>query len=621
MIEWGYYKSVSAIYPTTHDRDMKLTEEAKYFEGRYADGSVQLYEGLTYKQRDIIKLADFYSLSRYTTGQKDELSRDKPFFNTVNFRVTLAKTATEFDIKDFRASSDDSQAWVKTMLLNRELYKWMKKTRFSRFLNKYAYVRPKYGGVLYKKVFKELDGAEELCLEVCDWRNTFTDQVDITGSPIIEKHYLSPLDFYAKKGVWDNVDEALELFDEKRAKYGDDQAPDRLEVWEVTGVMSENVYRDAQGKAETKSGDHEYSLQKHFVLVDDDRELVFYSTKPKELGYRYLAWEEVPGRGLGRGIIEDSEEGQVWVNDLVIKQKNTMDIAGKVLIKTDADNIASNILEVDDGKIFKLEEGRDMAAIQLAPAALGNFSNIIEMWNSQMDKQSSTFDANTGEQPPSGTPYSQTALLNQVAQRPFAFRQEEAGIDLEEAFNDWVIPHIIKRLEGEHLLAEEFDEEELKIIDESFGNKMAREVAKEMLLNFQQFTQEDVDQVKTQAIEKTQKSGAKRYIKIPKGYFKGWEGRITLNITNEQQNKANVLQSLSTILQTVSQSYNPQTGTFAILDNPVLSKLFGTIVDTAAVPGISPVSLGLGSPKASKTVTPPATPVSAPQMAPVEPTM
>ena len=122
---------------------MKIIDEVKYFEQRYTEGSVQLYEGLTYKQRDLVKKADFYTLSRYTTGQKDELQRDKPFFNVVNFRLTLAKTATEFDIKDFRATSDDTQAWVKTMLLNREMYKWMKKTRYSRFLNKYAYVRPK----------------------------------------------------------------------------------------------------------------------------------------------------------------------------------------------------------------------------------------------------------------------------------------------------------------------------------------------------------------------------------------------------------------------------------------------------------------------------------------------
>lgn len=593
---------------------MDIYDQTRYLAGRYTDGSVQLYEGLVYKQRDLIRTADFYSLSRYLTGQKDELNRDKPFFNTVNFRVTLAKTATEFDIKDFRASSDNNKAWAQTMLINRELYKWMKKTRFSQFLNKYAYVRPKYGGVLYKKVMR--DG--ELYLEVCDWRNTLTDQVDIIGSPIIENHYLSPLDFINKRGTWDGdaIDHALEIFNEKRAQGGDDEAPMRLMVQEVTGVFSHATYLEATGKEAADEDADRYYLQKHFLLVDEDDdncEYVLYSQKPKELDYRYLAWEEVTGRGLGRGVIEESEEGQVWVNDLVIKQKNTMDLAGKVQAVTDSDKVGENMLEVDDGKIWHIEEGKSMNKLELAPAALGYFDNIITQWESQMDKANSTFDANTGEQPPSGTPYSQTALLNQVAQRPFAFRQEEAGIDLEEAFNTWVIPHVIKQIEGEHMLAEDFDEEELAAIDDAFGNKMARQAAKDMLLNMQQFTQDDIDQIKAENIENARKGGTKRHVKVPSGFFDGWEGKVTLNITNEQENKAAVLQSLSQILNTVSQSFNPQTGQFAILENPTLAKLFGMIVDKAAV-GISPIELGIGGPQKPQKAPQAA---QAPDMAPL----
>lgn len=600
----------------------KLIDEVDYLLAQYTDDSVQLYEGLSYNTRDIIKTADFYSLSRYLSGMTDDLGRDKQFYNTVNFRVTVAKTATEFDIKDFVASSDDTSVWVQTMLFNSEAYNWMKNSRFSVFLNKYAYVRPKYGGVLYKKIEKD----DDLRIEVCDWRNVRVDQVNVIGSPIIEMHYLSPLDFYDKRDVWNNTSDAMALFDQKRKKK--DEAVSRLEVMEVTGVMSENVWRAANGLKETKNGDNNYFLQKHFLLNDEDEQMVFYSTKPKELGYRYLAWEEVPGRSLGRGIIEESEEGQTWINDAILKQKNAMDIAGKVLIKTDADNVANNILEVDDGKIFKLEPGRDMTAMQLAPAAIGQYQNMVEMWNTQMDKATSTFDANTGEQPPSGTPYSQTALLNQVAQRPFAFRQEESAIDLEEMFNEWVVPHIIQRIKKSHLLASDFDEQELAIIDESIGNKVGRTIAKQAAFsalnkaittgssNPVPFTQDDIDLVGTQIQDNMRSQGAKRRIKIPDNFFDGWKGKITLNIDNEQQNKANVLNSLSSILQTVSASYNPQTGTFAILENPTLAKIFGTIVDTAGI-GISPVELGIGAPQ--KPQPAPAQPAQAPQMAAEQP--
>lgn len=596
---------------------MKLFEEARFLEGLYSDSSVKLYENLEYNTRDIIKLADFYSLSRYMTGMKDDLGRDKSFYNVVNFRVTIAKTATEFDIKDFVASSDDLTQWVQTMLFNREAYRWMKESRFSRFLNKYAYTRPKYGGVLYKKTEKD----SELSIDVCEWRNLLVDQVNIIGSPIIEKHYLTPLDFYDKRGVWKNIDEVLELFEESRQKE-DDEAVNRLEVWEITGILPENLYREATGEKEPE--ENTYSLQKHFILATEDKkkEIVLYSSKPKELGYRYLAWEEVPGRGLGRGVIEESEEGQVWTNDSILKQKNTMDIAGRVIIKTDADNVANNILEVDDGKIFKLEAGRDMTAMQLAPAAIGQYQNMVDLWNNQLDRATSTFDANTGEQPPSGTPYSQTALLNQVAQRPFAFRQEEAAIDLEEMFNDWVVPNIIKKIKKAHILVSDFDEETLSAIDESFANVEQKKYAKKALgklleesLSGQAGAEipditEGMEQVRKSSIVNQQRHGAKRYIEIPDDFFEGYVGKMTLNISNEQQNKSAVLQSLSSILNTVTQSFNPNTGTFAVLENPTLAKIFGSIIDTAGV-GLSPAELGIGRTSTMTTQSPAPAPAPA----------
>lgn len=603
---------------------MLIYDEVEYLEGVYCDTPVQLYDNLEYNTRDIIKMSDFYSLSRYMNGQKDDLGRDKGFYNVVNFRVTIAKTATEFDIKDFVASSDDATQWVQTMLFNREAYKWMKESRFSKFLNRFAYVRPKYGGVLYKKTEKDGD----LKIEVCDWRNVFFDQVDLLGSPIIERHFMSPLDLYNKKGVWDNVDEAIDLLLEKKKEK--DEAVDRLEVWEVTGVMSENAYREAKGM--DLLDEDEFTLQKHFILMDDndkEKEIVFYSNKPKEVGYRYLAWEEVTGRALGRGVIEEAEEGQVWVNDAMQKQKNTMDIAGRVLIKTNADNIANNILEVDDGKIFKLDDGKDMGAIQLAPSALGNWGNLVDMWNGQMDKATSTFDANTGEQPPSGTPYSQTALLNQVAQRPFAFRQEEAAIELEDMFNEWVVPHLLKKIKKQHILVADFDDKTLEAIDESFANHKKRQVMKETGMNALEkalsgelgaelpVLEDEAETAKQETLTNLKGQGAKRYIEVPDNFFDGFAGKMTLNISNEQQNKAAIMQSLSQILQTVAQSYNPQTGEFTILEDPTLAKIFGTLIDKAGA-GISPTELGIGRPKGNGATSNPAPQPTQPLELPVE---
>jgi hypothetical protein len=315
----------------------------------------------------------------------------------------------------------------------------------------------------------------------------------------------------------------------------------------------------------------------------------------------------MPGRGLGRGVIEDAEEAQVWTNDSVINEKNAMDLAGKVVLKTNSKKIGNNILDIDNGKIIELEDGKDINALNLAPSALGEFQNQLEKWKQQADLSTSSFDAIVGEQPPSGTPYSQTALLNQVASKPFDYRREEAGIFITEIFEDWVIPYLIKKLNKKHLLVSDFSEDELNAIDPAYAIKQANKQVIKGLTQGQPTTPEQYQQTIQQ--EKDKLSGSKRYFKIPDGYFDDIEAKVTVVTTNEQKNKAAVLQSLSTVLQTVQASFNPNTGTFGVLEDPVLSKVFGTILELSGA-GLSPISLGLGktksaSPMGQQTQTPP----------------
>lgn len=293
------------------------------------------------------------------------------------------------------------------------------------------------------------------------------------------------------------------------------------------------------------------------------------------------------GRGLGRGVIEDAEEAQVWTNDAVKNEKNAMDLAGKVVLKTTSKKIGNNILEIDNGKIFELEDGKELEVLNLTPSALGEFGNQIEKWKEQADGATSSYDSITGEQPPSGTPYSQTALLNQVASKPFDYRREEAGIFLSELFEDWIIPYLVKRLKKNHILATDFDEDELAMIDKDFQMSRANEKIKEMIMNDHYPTQEEY-----QAIMESEKIlGVKRYLEMPDNYFDDIEAKVTIDPTGEMRNKQAILTSLSTIMGDVVKSFNPQTGTFGVFDDPRLAKIFNTIVELSGA-GISPASFG-----------------------------
>lgn len=570
--------------------EYKIYEDIKEFKKNYETGSINILSGLTFSQNQKLRMCEFYSNSRYLNSLQDE-----PFYNIVNFRVTLAKVATDTDTKDIQITSDDPKHFVESMLLNKECYEWMKRTNFGLILNQMGYKRPKYGGVIVKKT--EVDG--ELKIECLDWRNIFTDQVDILSNPIGECHYMSPKDLLSMRGVWDagEIEDCVEAFSKqskntKNSKQQDAPAG-KIEVYEVHGEFPLSYFNELKGKKVKDGDEYEYVRLVTYFGEINNKCYYFFAEKETDLSHDYLPWEKMEGRALGRGVIEDAEEAQVWTNDSIKNEKLAMDLAGKVVLKSTTKKLANSVLEVDHGKIFELDPNTDMGVMNLAPAALGHYDALITKWRDQVDRATSSFDANTGEQPPANTPYSQTALLNQVASRPFDYRREEMGIFLTRIFEKWVIPYLVKKLYSKHLLVSDFTEDELDYIDSRFAEVEARKATKNALLQTppQIVSPMSEELMKEKIKADLSKNGSRRYIQIPDGFFEGIQAKVTVVTTNEQRNKAAVLQSLSSLLQTIMPSYNPQTGTFAVLENPVLSGIFKTIVEISGS-GISPVMLG-----------------------------
>ena len=167
------------------------------------------------------------------------------------------------------------------------------------------------------------------------------------------------------------------------------------------------------------------------------------------------------------------------------------------------------------------------------------------------------------------------------------------GIFLTELFNDWIIPEITKDINQEWILSAEFGPEELQKIDQRFGTYKANEAVKEKLMNLEidtSFTAEDYEQSIEAFKAIVQETDSTRFLEIPKGYFKDFKFQVSVVTTNESKNKAAQLESLSKILADVSNTFNPQTGTFAMLENPALASIFAKIVEKAGA-DISPVTL------------------------------
>lgn len=549
----------------------KILREVDNIVSSYEKDQIEIVEGLTFNQHKELKEIEFYSNSRYLNGQRDTLSREKPFYNIVNYRVTVATVATDLDIKDIQVVADDEKNAVKSFIFQKEIFKWMKEHDFAKTLNEMGKTRAKYGGLLVKKC--EKDG--ELDIQVVQWKNAVTDQVDIKNGVIIEKHYLTPVELSERKEAWDNIEDVIEQHRKLKKN-------DRIEVLEVHGQFTKAILNDAL-EEEVKDGDDmEFTRQIYHIAKVGNKRFILSSDEEKELPYKYLAWDVVPGRALGKGVVEESKEAQVWTNDSIIAEKNAMELAGKVILKTNSKKVGNNALtDLDNGHIVILEENKDLTTLQLLPSALPQFNNSIERWKDQANNATSTYNANTGEQVPSGTPYSQTALLNQVASKPFDYRREEMGIFLTELFNDWIIPHISKKINREHLLASDYSDEELKIIDESFSTKTANERTIEKIMAGKIVTREEYEAYRQFLKTNLNTKGSRRFLEIPKDYFKDMKAKLTVITTGEQKNKMAILESLNTILVTALKAPN-------LVSPEFINKVFARILEISGA-GISPI--------------------------------
>ena len=537
-------------------------------------GTVQITAGLTFNAYQTIKKILFYTESKYESGQKDRRGKLKPFFNIVNFRVNVATRATDLDTKDIQIVADEPQFMPMSFLLQKEVYNWMKDVNFAKTLNEMGSTRAKFGGVLVKKCMEQEEGEEEeLELEVVDWRNVIVDPAN-PDDMVIEKHYLNENELAEKDGAWDGVREAIDLVRKLPEK--------KLEVFEVTAELPEAYSPDGGDK-------YTYRIQKFFMYnkARGGKAVILYHEFLDEFPYKYLAWENINGR-LGRGIVEDGFEAQQWTNDAVIKEKEAMELGSKVIFKSTDPSIQNNILsEVENGQIIKIAPNTDLSIANTITNNLPEFRALIQSWDSQLEKTTSTFNAVTGETMPSGTAYRTTAILNQEATSMFDYRREEMGIFLVEIFTDWIIPYLLKKFNKAHILNAEFTAEELVAIDESYSNYRANEEAIKTMESGTPVYAEDYAKLVEAEKLILKKGKSNRFLDIPKGYYGNWKPKVTILTTGEQKNKAVILESLNNVLMTAAKA--PQ-----VLTDPTLSKVFAKILEISGS-GISPVSLNMSA--------------------------
>jgi len=539
---------------------------------------VETPSGISFNIVDTNKSIRYITSSKYESLANSDASEYTPYYNITNYRLHVAIRATDFDTKDIKTISETPD-YVRSMLMGKRTTQWQKEVNFSTTLNRMGEISPKMGWLMTKKVYTD-DGTVNIKPLIAE--NVQFDVANPLGGLIKELHTDVKRSYLvAKKDSWDeeSVDRLLQNDD------------DTFDIEEITGIMSSSIFDDSLDQ-------DDYGLYKFIIHSDSDNEETHILYKEKLTGvitdyYEYMDWFKMDGR-TGRGIPEDMFEAQWGTNETKLLEREAFMLASKTLFVTDSDTLENNVnTDMDNGHIITIGRSDRFNQVNTMTNALPAFNSLISDWDKQGERATFTFEALTGETLPSGTPFRSVAIQNKEASSTFILRRQEFGSFLERMINQWVLPEILKDIDQDWILSAEFSPEELGVIDDAFGTYEANDVIKRKIQDLDvdiDFSAETYGEMIESYKNIVQQNDNTRFLHIPDGYFSDFKVKTRVITTNESQNKAVVLESLSKIISDVSNTFNPQTGTFAMLENPALSALFSEAVELSGST-VSPVTL------------------------------
>ena len=565
-----------------------IYEFVKQARDDYYAKSIEVVPGYEFSQYETLRTIELYHNSKFKSGSKDSLKREKPFYNITKFRVNVAVRATDLDTKDVQIEADDVGAYGQSFILSLKNRKWMKASNFANLLNAMGQARAKYGHVVVKKV--ERPG--ELQIHVVPWRDLITDQVDITNGVKIERHYYSPADLQdmAKGSGWQNIDDAIATAEKQQSanvtgkgRYNRTLGAN-IEVWEVHGVLPNSYLPVPEGEEAKPDADKTYSRQMHIVVLDEENKeeikgVSLFAGPEAADPYMDLAWDKIDGRGLGVGVIEDLFEAQVWTNYSVKQKKDMLDLAGKIIFQTANSSIAAqNVLtDLETGSIISTTQ--PITQVNNAPVGLGALAQLMEDWDTQAQNATSTYPAILGSTPPNGhSAFRLQASLQNEATAIFDYRRQEMGLLVREMYRQWILPFLVKQINRTTEFVGEMTPDEVQMVAGLIADFQTNDKVKNAILSGQVVTQAGMDAMKQSLLNAHVKAGSKRKFKFPKKFLQG-DYNVDVNMTGEQKDNQKLLAAIFQIFGAIGQNPN-------ILNDPRMAGLFNEAMELL---GVSPV--------------------------------
>lgn len=501
-----------------------------------------------------------YLNSQHTSGKEDALGREKPFYNITVAKKNITARATDLDRKNIRFKASKAKDEISSFLLNIHLQKWMRTSIFPIFLNQWGDTLSGYNSA----VVKVIENSEGLNLKVMDWNKIVVDFIDFESNPKVEKLELTEAQLRQNENYnQEVVDELCSVLSSRKTISGQqkDNKDDYVELYEIHGNLPLSYLTDRE------KDKYDYVQQMHVVSFIASKktgkydDYTLYSGKEKKDPYR-LTWllPSTDGSISLNGSVKNLFEAQWMKNHSVKMIKDQLDLASKILTQTaDSSFATKNIISaMETGDILIHADGKPLTVVPNNSHDITSLQNFALDWEKVAQDLSHTPDILSGDNLPSGTPYRLGAIQQQEAHSNFDMMLENKGLHLEMLFKESITPYLLKKMNSVEEIATELDSYGIDRIDKRYISSEAikrfNKKAVGAVLGGSQFPNLNEEQ---QQVQQELYSSSQRYIKPSDIKDKTWKevigkfaGDVTYEITNENQDKRAVLETLSSLLQT-----------------------------------------------------------------------
>ncbi len=529
-----------------------------------------------------IKTSDLYNNSQLINNDNRDF---KPVKNITRPILNIQHRTEDIEVKDVQIYVNDAANYHLSFLVKKyhdDVF--TVENDIDTFFDELNVSRIDFGGGLSKQLNKP-------CPEVVPLQSiAFCDQTDLLSGPIGIKHYYSPdqlLDMGAKgwgdekNGATATLEQVIALCRDQK-KVGENKqiakTPGRyVEVYEVHGNLPKKFANpdDDSGLYETRM-----FIVAMYQKKDSDQRggVILYTALESESPFKLIKRDPVWGRALGFGGAEELFEPQVWTNYDMIRMQDMLDAASKTILKYTGPGMVNRtkIKDMDNLDVFELGVGEDLSQVDSFPRNLRLFSESIASWEQHAQQMGAATDALFGDNPTAGTPFK---LQQQVVQQGLGlheYRRGQYAKHLEEIYNDWIIPHIEKKIcEGATFLSE-LSLEETQYVMDCVVTNLANKRIVEMVLAGEQPTNDEIDLFKQLVRTEFKKKGNKHFIEILKGEFKDKPLAVKVTVKGKSKDLSGRVDSLVNVFRQIIA--NP-----AVLQIPAMSSLFNQIIEASGL--------------------------------------